>query len=621
MNDTFRAMRVAAVLLVLAACGNDPSLHVVVEHPAGLAVDRTVVTVYESPTLTCLDVAFARISELDLVPLAVAEETIDATGSVTGELSDISRVDNKVIVARGYDATGTAITGGCAAKGEVNGRATVDIQTMELVTVSVVPPDPTDNDPLRAVVAATDSAGQAVSGRRVGWIVYGPADSQPASLAQAQIFEDSTWIPTVAACTQNGPAAVHPVPPSTVGGYEVQLLVEWAQTVPAPYTSLTSANLGFATTVNPPGSATTKSNRFCAIRINGSTRRLVCLDGTTAREYSVAVNAGAGTLTQTNTQALTAEARVVIAVPNGADRDVYAVTTRGFVVPLFGAPAANNMTPLCPLAQPTCDPQVEDAIAVPACGTQPGKIILRLSSTGPGQLMQMSARGGDLADLPAPIPPATLVELDNAGCVDRFEAGGTSTQRQVVTYHVGARNALGEFVPVLSRAVYGCSATQCMHNELLAGAGVTFVDGRMVVSSVDATGVVLVQVVLAPDTIDRDRLVERLRYPAANLPDKLVAGQLDGDTNADLMWNMTARRGATFEVAYARQVNGQPLEALSPFQSFDVAGVLAGDLTGSGKDVLVFTQSTALGVVAGVAVVPLHVPATIPASKPDTGCP
>jgi hypothetical protein len=233
----------------------------------------------------------------------------------------------------------------------------------------------------------------------------------------------------------------------------------------------------------------------------------------------------------------------------------------------------------------------------------------------------MSARGGDLADLPAPILPGTIVDLDNAGCVDRFEGGGTSSQRQVFTYHIGVRDAAGAFVPGLSRAAYGCNATQCMHNELLPGAGVAFVDGRMVVSSIDATGVVLVQVVMAPDTADRDRLVERVRYPTANLPDKLVTGQLDGDTSADLFWSMSARRGATFEVAYARQVNGQPLEALSPIQSFDVAGVLAGDLTGSGEDVLVFTQSTALAASAGVAVVPVHVPATIPASKADTGCP
>jgi hypothetical protein len=333
------------------------------------------------------------------------------------------------------------------------------------------------------------------------------------------------------------------------------------------------------------------------------------------------VNGGAATLTTMQTQTLTGEARVVISVANGEDRDVYAVTTRGYIVPLFGAPMADNRTPLCPIAQPTCDPVVEDAIAVPACGAQPGRIILRLSTSGPGQLKQMSARGGDLADFPAPVVPASLVELDSAGCVDRFDPSGL-TQRQVVTYSMGARNALDEFVPVGTRAVYGCSASGCMHNELLIGAGVTFTEGRMVLSAVDASGVVLVHVVMAPDNVDKDRFVERLRYPAASVPARIVAGTLDADTDSDLFWNIAGRRGSTFEVAYARQVNGAPLEALSPaLQGVEVADILIGDLTGSGVDALVFTQATPLAAAnAGIVVIPVDAPASIPASKPDSSC-
>jgi hypothetical protein len=613
-----------AVVGLLGACGDDPSLHVVVEHPTGLTVDKTVVTVYESPTLTCIDVAFRRIAEADLVPLAVAEETIMASGAVDGELSGISRVDHKVIVARGYDAMGEPLTGGCEEQGVVEGRTKVEIKTRELVTVSLVAPDPTDNtDPLRAIVAATDRTGQGVDNRRVAWIVYGPAGATPASTTNAEMLaDDASWIPTTPACTQNGPAVVHPVPPAKIGGYAVQIGVEWAKALPPMYTSLTSARLdAFSERITAPASATSKSTRFCAIRIAGSVRRLVCLDGTLARDYAVNVSGGTASLTSMQTQTLTGEARVVIAVPSGDDRDVYAVTTRGFLVPLFGAPMPDNRTPVCPLAQPTCDPQVEDAIAVPACGSQPGRIILRLSTNGTGQLKQMSVRGGDLADFPAPVIPATLVQLDSAGCVDRFEAGGTNTQRQVVTYSMGARNALDEFVPIGTRAVYGCNAATCMHNELLIGAGVAFTEGRMVVSAVDATGVVLVQVVMAPDSPDKDRLVERLRYPSAAIPARIVAGQLDTDGDSDLFWNISARRGASFEVAYARQVGGVPLEALSPAVQVDVADVLIGDLTGTGVDSLVFTESTALSAgTSGIAVVPVNAAAQIPASKPDSSC-
>jgi hypothetical protein len=320
-------------------------------------------------------------------------------------------------------------------------------------------------------------------------------------------------------------------------------------------------------------------------------------------------------------QNLTGEARAVIAVPNGDDRDVYAVTTRGYLVPLFGAPMADNRTPVCPVAQPTCDPVVEDAIAVPACGPQPGRIILRLSTNGAGQLKQMSARGGDLADFQAPVIPATLVELDSAGCVDRFDPSGLA-QRQVVTYSMGARNALGEYVPIGTRAVYGCNATGCMHNELLIGAGVTFTEGRMVLSAIDASGVVLVQVVMAPDSAEKDRFVERLRYPAAAVPARIVAGTLDADSDSDLFWNIAGRRGSSFEVAYARQVGGAPLEALSPaVQGVEVADILIGDLTGSGIDALVFTEATPLAApTAGIVVIPVDAPAAIPLSKADSPC-
>jgi hypothetical protein len=612
------------MVAMLGACSTDPSLHVVVHHPSGLTVAKTVITVYESPTLTCNDVAFRRIAEEDLGPLAVAEETVGANGAITGELSGISRTDHKVIVARGYDAMSKPLTGGCEEYDVVDGRAVIDISTMEMVDVSIVPPDPTDADPLRATVAATDHNGQIVDHRRVAWIVYGPAGSQPASVTNAKTLGDASWGPNFAACTQNGPASVHPVPPATVGGYAVQISVEWAQELPPMYTSLTSANIGgFATQVSPPASATTKSTHFCAIRISGTTHRLVCLDGTVARDYAVSVSGGTASLTPMATQTLTAEARLVISVPNNTDRDVYAISTRGFLVPLFGAPMADNSTPVCTLAQPTCIPQVEDAIAVPACGTQPGRIILRLSTTGPnGQLKMMGARGGGLADFPAPVAPAALVELDSAGCVDRFEQGGTTTQRPVGTYSIGARNALDEFVAVATRAVYGCTATDCMKNELVVGSGATFTEGRMVIAAVDATGVVLLQVVMAADNVDKDRLVERSRYPAASIPQKLVAGQYDLDTDSDLFWQMSAKRGSTFEVAYARRVGANPLEALSPaVPALEVADILTGDLIGSGTDTLVFTQNTPLAAsTAGVAVVPVNVPATIPASKADTPC-
>ena len=58
--------------------------------------------------------------------------------------------------------------------------------------------------------------------------------------------------------------------------------------------------------------------------------------------------------------------------------------------------------------------------------------------------------------------------------------------------------------------------------------------------------------------------------PAASIPDHIVAGQVDTDTGPDLFWDIAARNGTSFEIAYARKVDGDNLEALSPSQAVDV---------------------------------------------------
>ena len=318
--------------------------------------------------------------------------------------------------------------------------------------------------------------------------------------------------------------------------------VEWAKTLPALFSSLAAATFDITgvTKVAPDNSTGTKSTRFCAIRAKGSEHRLVCLDGQVARDFDISVQGAKASLVERSTHNFAApDPRILISVASGAtDRDVYAITGHGLIVGLFGATATPAGTSICPDANPC----VEDAIAVPACGNLPGKIVLRMSSGG---LKQMDARGGNLADYPAGIG-SMQAELDNAGCVYRFEPQGMPSLRQVVTMHLGTRDALGDLEPAISQATYGCTATRCLRSPLLAGAGVAFTGGaepHMVISSIDATGVVLVQTVFAPDDQDKDRFVERSRYPAASTPDTLVVGQFDTDGVDDLFWNIDGRRG------------------------------------------------------------------------------
>ena len=68
-GDTIRSMRLCALVVLLAACSTDPTLAVTVAHPVGLSVATTNVTVYESATLHCEDIEFARLDEAHMAPL------------------------------------------------------------------------------------------------------------------------------------------------------------------------------------------------------------------------------------------------------------------------------------------------------------------------------------------------------------------------------------------------------------------------------------------------------------------------------------------------------------------------------------------------------------------------
>jgi len=616
-SDRLRPMRLAALMLLAGACGGDLDLDVRVEHPAELDVAHTVVTVYESTTLTCIDVAFGRVGSDELDAVKVAEETVTSAGEHSGGLTGISRTDHKVIVVRGYGLGGEWISAGCAEQDVVGEDTRIPITTIPtVIAATVLDADP--NDSLRAVIATTDARGRSVADRRVGWTVYGPAGSLPMSEAGAVSSSDGVWEPTHPTCTNaSGAASLHPSPPDIVGGYSVQLRAEWAVTLPAMYSRFIAT---FATElITPPVDAT----KFCAVRRKGSVRRIVCLDNGAARDLEVTVSGGVTAVVQRDSTPIGPEAMNIVAVPNGADSDVYVVSTRGLLVPLFGAPSPDNTG--APCADGSCE--VDDALAVPPCGTEPGKLLLRLRATGAGQVKQMSAHGGGTKDLTTgPVLPGAEIQLDNAGCVTRAElGGGMSTQRQVVTYHVGTRNVIGELVPLATRAAYSCTASTCAINELFPGAGVAFHSGsesRMIVTSVDATGIVLAEVVMAPepDAPNRDLFIERSRIPAAGIPDRLVVGQYDIDGDHDLFWNIAARRGTTFQVAYARTVGTEPLAALSGSQTLSVTALHSMDLTGDGVDDIVAIGRTD-SALAALVVIPMGAGAPTVTVPSDSSCP
>jgi len=346
--------------------------------------------------------------------------------------------------------------------------------------------------------------------------------------------------------------------------------------------------------------------------------RLVCIDNANvAHDLAIAVDAtGKAIATEMGTQSAlpplagVQNAIAVIAEPGaGTDREVYAVTDRGVLVPLFNATPVTDQTLVCP----ACN----DAIVVPPCGATPGKVLLAGASN---RVRQLDLHGGNLQTFD--VLGVTAVRLDNAGCVTQLQAAGAPSLVQLASLHAGTLLA-GTFVPAatLLATCAGTSACRLLDQPLVRGAGVGFtadLEPRIVVANIDATGVVLTQLVIAPvggsaGTIGTT--IERSRVAAASIPDRLVAAQVDTDTGTDLFWDIATRSsGTSFQIAYARKVGAVDLEALSTAQDVDVTDLVTGDLDGNGLDDIVVLSAT------GAAIVPMGVALPAPAPNTDPTC-
>lgn len=616
--DTLRSMRRAVFVVCVAAsaaCSTDPSLDVSVTHPTGLTVAKTTVTVYESESLRCTDVEFSRLDTAALEALAVT--STDINDAADGGLSGISRTGNKVIVARGYDARGTLISAGCSEKGEVVGHDGVAITTLIAALVSIY----TTPDSIETSVSLTDALGASLADpRQVTWTAYGPAGTSAATPANVTAVSDGVWEPRLPSCASSGDVIVHPNPPSTLGGYAVQIRAAWAVEEPPAYTALSSTILDIVT-FDSAKTISMTAKRYCAIKMKGTTHHLVCVfdTGTTPAEmnqvfeFSVAVTNGKPSVTQVDgpVAALASlplgQTSVVALVSEptgtGTDRDVYAITDRGVLVPLFGAAAVTTQTNLVTNAT--------DALYVPSCGSSPAKILI--TSGALMTVKQIDALGGNPVDVMTEIMGApTKITPDSAGCVARLSQTGTPQLIQIATLQTSFGTIAGDTL------LFNCTASRaCKRSRgvtLTRGAGVGFTGGsepRLVTTTVDATGVVLVEVVFSPSNAP----VERARLPAASIPGRIIAAQADGDTGTDLIWDLASRTGSTsLEIAYARQVGADNLEALSGSVVLTISDLAVGDLDGDNFDDIVVTARE------GIAIVPNNAALAAPAANTDVTC-
>jgi hypothetical protein len=572
------------VLLLVAACNDDPRLEVVVRHPDGdttlrAAIARTTVTVYESPTLTCGAVELGEIDAQPLDALATAEVTL-ADG--VGTLEDVARVEHKVIVARSFDVAGTLVAIGCGEADDV-ALGPVEITTELAATVSVAL-----DDEGGILVAATDAFSRPLEGRAVTWRAFGPAGARPAD--RYVTVSDGVWEPTGPSCTVDGEVTIHPGPPTVPGGFAVQTRVAWA----ANPTPLVTRFAGFdrqaaeAVSLGVVIDPIFPIARRCGVHRSATGTAMVCLADN--REV-VTIRAQGATYVASRTT-LASPVVALLSVPRGGQRFTYVVGPAGNWTPLLDSPAVPAGTnPWCGGGGP-CPPDedVQEIQVVPPCGSADAVVVARLGDGVTSHLEVanvVGVPGTDVTPFPAPVT--------GAGCLTELQPDGTPLPRQGLV--------LGMTTETTSRAVisFPCAATggtcQLPVNQ---GAGfVTRGEPQLVVTTFDATGVTLSSVVAQPTgNLSRDRFIERSRQPAAGIPVQMVSGRFDEDDEADLFWYFAPQfgTGTNIQVAYGRTVEGSPLTALGNIIG-SIEDAFAADLDGNGLDELIVLQSTDLLVV------------------------
>ncbi len=634
MSDTIVGMRWCLVLvLLLAACTSEPTLSIAVDHPSGLVVSSTEIAVYQSATLTCDNIEFGDLDATQLAAIQVAEETISAPEPNTGSLDGLSRTDHKVIVARGFN-DGALVSIGCAEQDVVSGNTQITITTLPAATVSIAPIDTGSGaaDPLGRYVTTIDANGNSIDQRAVTWTVYGPAGTTPATGGDAVTSTingetaDGIWQPTEQTMTCNGIATIHPVPPSTVAGYGVQVRVAWAaQSLPL-YTAITPYAHSTPTAFSPPTGVT----RFCAVGRSGTTSMLGCIEtdpvDSTMDDLNLYSVGADGNITPSPSNPVaklpgkpTDATRPIAALAyptTSTDIDLYVVDTNGLATKLLGQSTLTGCSK--PLA---CNAYAfDDAIVVPACGTSPPMLVFHGIGTG---VYSMPATGDTVTAVPLPMGSNVL---DGGGCATRIDPAMGSTS-VVPVFEVDFVSGVQQ-TPVSSRAFYPCATGtgECTLLLPVAGATLGFTGGdspEMIVTNVTAAGAELDTSLIA-SIGNMDELLPLSSEPALTAPDKIAVGQFDSDQAADAIWGMKLKAGTLLELSYARTVLGQPLETLaSAAIPIDLVDLATADINNDGIDdviVLGATPSSGTTATGGVLAIPVGVPAANGTLVTDAQC-
>lgn len=603
-------MRCVALLLALAACGEDPSLRVLVDHERP-PIDHVVVSVYESPSITCEQIEYADLTEAQLDALLVDEVTIIG-GEMEGTLDNLSRTDRKLIVVRGYSETGELLEGGCEAHDLVRPNDTMTVKTHVIADVSAevqVDDNGIPVDPFRIGVILTDRDGVPLPDRPVSWRMIGPAGSHEIQSTNIRATDDGMWQPEEPACSNaNGTTPVHPVTPNLVGGFATAVRVAWAKQVATQFSGVTNTELALTDLAIPA-----ETKHPCAVshkRTGGVlVKRLVCVDGTSAQEFPVTLSNGVATLGTAASTSLGRPPIGLFALPMQSDAtqsEVYAVDKDGNIIPLFGAAPAQAT-----LNCSECMNNVVDAIVAPACGQRDNeKLLLVVREGTKDKVKVLPSRGGIAVDVRglADAEVNLTIALRNAGCVAAIGAMGYEERQLGV---VDLVTPLASF----TRGFYACNAASCKRVVLpVAEAAIGFTKTAppyLIGTATDATGIVLATWGLIADPTDptTDRLVERApRVASSMLPNRVAVGTFDTDDGPDMLWDLPrGRLGSALELAYSSSA-GIRFQALSKPIALDVLDIITADVTSDDDDddVVIVGRRVTPPNQAGVLVVPTH---------------
>jgi hypothetical protein len=576
MNDTVWRMRLCGLLL-LVACGGDPTLDISVHHPAGYPVTQTVVTVYFGGDISCPEIQFGDRTDAELAAITVDEVDVTSGGHV-----EVSRLGGKSLVARGFDAQHRFVTAGCRDIGEITSGTKVTIETQPTAVVAIDPGQPDLPFTGRTIrVTMSDINGVPLDGT-VSWQLTGPAGAieQP---------------PSDGVTTRNGEAKINVDDLGTPGPEGLRIRAPWAT---APLPLVTGFDLSHATTISLGGGGF-GGHPSCDVRGHaGKLATLVCLNQAGLQGHRDVVELA----WQTDHYAMT-----TIAIPAGIDNQfALFVDHDGSAdepVYVIGATAAGAGTwyklGAASATATTFDSMLQNVVYIPKCEANPFNLATALVAVQTGATtlankLQFFTPAG------VSVVAAQLGEVFSGGCV----ADVDNKEHQAVVVSDGSVDATSSLVLITSNP----ANRMAIPGSKLTGSGFVadvtqgVLEKRFAGTRLQATGTVVFEAVLALEGTTY-KLFERTEVEAAAPPAKIIGGKLDQDGDADLMWDMTAGgRRRVFQVALAKRVSGVPLTAMTsgPVGSTaaTMADFLAGNLDGKPADELVLFSSGAITIYA-----------------------